>query len=85
MTDNPQRRAREACGIEEPRVHVSQRRVSDDKFAVVVRECMSCGCNNARPCGTRQWVCEYCGASMKLEGTWTSDWRHHDHYGRAGK
>jgi hypothetical protein len=81
VTDNPQRRACEACGIEEPRVHVSQRRVSDDKFAVVVRECMSCGCNNARPCGTKAWTCEFCGESMKLESEWVSEWKHHDKHG----
>ena len=81
MIDAAQRRARECVGMPDDRVHVPKRTVADDKFAVVVRECQACGCSNARPCGTRQWTCEFCGAAMKLESEWKSDWRHHDHYG----
>lgn len=78
---SPEARAREACGIPDSRAIAPRRTVPDDKFAVVVRECLACGCSTARPCGTKQWSCDYCGADMTMPGVWTSDWRHHDNYG----
>ncbi len=80
MIDAGQRRAREAVGLPDDRVqHVTKRTVPDDKFAVVVRECQACGCNNARPCGTRRWTCDFCGA--EIPGVLPHvDWRRGDRY-----